>query len=138
MRIKTKIFNRDDDAEFCAPILLDSKHLIVRRIVEYEHKKQHAGVQILMSQLREKYWIIAARRIVHSVIDKCIRCKRHAVKRLESAPAPLPINRVRDAAVFEVTGVDFAGPLYLCGEEKVWICLFTCAVYRAIHLELVG
>ena len=40
------------------------------------------------------------------------------------------------------TAVDFAGPLYLRGKEasdstKVWICLFTCCVTRAIHLELV-
>lgn len=40
-------------------------------------------------------------------------------------------------AIFEVTGVDYAGPLYLKGGEKAWICLFTCAVYRAVHLELV-
>ena len=38
------------------------------------------------------------------------------------------------------TGCDFAGPLYIkseSGQKKVWICLFTCCVVRAIHLELV-
>lgn len=44
---------------------------------------------------------------------------------------------MRDAAVFEITGIDLAGPLWLKGGQKAWICLFTCAVYRAIHLELV-
>ncbi|XP_050298616.1 uncharacterized protein LOC126737669 isoform X2 [Anthonomus grandis grandis] len=44
--------------------------------------------------------------------------------------------RVRDAIAFEITGVDFAGPLFIKSGEKVWICLFTCAVYRAVHLEL--
>lgn len=51
---------------------------------------------------------------------------------------PLPINRVRDAAVFEISGVDFAGPLYLRGGMKAWVAIFTCAVYRAVHLELVS
>ena len=40
---------------------------------------------------------------------------------------------------FTVAGVDFAGPLYVRGENgmrKVWICLHTCCVVRAIHLEL--
>ncbi len=37
-----------------------------------------------------------------------------------------------------MTGADLAGPTYLkraC--QKAWIVIFTCAVYRVIHLELV-
>ncbi|UYV71077.1 hypothetical protein LAZ67_8001639 [Cordylochernes scorpioides] len=45
--------------------------------------------------------------------------------------------RVRDATAFEILGVDLAGPLYLKNKTKAWIVLFTCAVFRAIHLELV-
>ena len=40
------------------------------------------------------------------------------------------------AAVFEMTGVDMAGPLFLRDGRKVWVYLYTCAVYRAVHLEL--
>ena len=39
-----------------------------------------------------------------------------------------------------MTGVDFTGALYVrCsdGEQKVYVCLFTCAVSRAAHLEIV-
>ena len=42
---------------------------------------------------------------------------------------------------FAYTGVDFARPLYIRGSErsKVWICLFTCCVVRAIlSLEIVS
>ncbi|GFS99472.1 integrase catalytic domain-containing protein [Trichonephila clavipes] len=49
----------------------------------------------------------------------------------------LPADRVRDAGVFEVIGIDLAGPLFLKNGEKVWVVLYTCAVYRAVHLELV-
>ena len=55
---------------------------------------------------------------------------------MQADPAPLPLNRVKDACVFEVTGVDIAGPVILRGGQKTWICLYTCAIYRAIHLEL--
>ncbi|GFR16358.1 integrase catalytic domain-containing protein [Trichonephila clavata] len=48
----------------------------------------------------------------------------------------LPQDRVRDAAVFEIIGLDLAGPLILKNGEKNWILILTCAVYRAIHLEL--
>lgn len=54
------------------------------------------------------------------------------------ATASLPMNRVRDAKVFEIVEVDFVGPLYLKAEKKAWVCIFTCAVYRAVHLELVS
>ena len=78
-----------------------------------------------------------ARKTIRSVIEKCVTCKRFSAKAMQVDPAPLPLHRVKDSAVFEITGVDFAGPLFLRGQQKVWICLYTCAVYRAIHLELV-
>ena len=38
--------------------------------------------------------------------------------------------------------VDFAGPLYIkansaTASSKVWICLYTCCVVRAVHLDVV-
>ena len=42
---------------------------------------------------------------------------------------------------FTVTGVDFTGALYARDnneETKVYICLFTCANTRAVHLEVVS
>ena len=46
------------------------------------------------------------------------------------------------APPFTSTAVDFAGPVYIRNQgastsNKVWICLFTCCVTRAVHLELV-
>jgi len=54
-------------------------------------------------------------------------------------PAPLPAVRVRDAPPFTVTGVDFTGAQEENHQEvKVYICLYTCATSRAIHLEIVN
>ncbi|GBO19331.1 hypothetical protein AVEN_82089-1 [Araneus ventricosus] len=50
---------------------------------------------------------------------------------------PLPEDRVREARIFEITGVDLCGPLFLRDGAKSWIVLFTCAVFRAVHLDLV-
>ncbi|GFV26994.1 integrase catalytic domain-containing protein [Trichonephila clavipes] len=58
------------------------------------------------------------------------------VKSLSSEPTPLPPDRVTDCAPFEIVGIDLAGLLFLKDGRKAWIILFTCAVYRAIHLEL--
>ena len=38
-------------------------------------------------------------------------------------------------APFTVTGIDFTGALYV--HQEAYICLFTCATTRAIHLEVV-
>ncbi|GFS61815.1 integrase catalytic domain-containing protein [Trichonephila clavipes] len=88
--------------------------------------------------LRERYWIIRARKAIKNVLYNCIFCKRFKVKSLSSEPTPLPPDRVTDCAPFEIVGIDLAGPLFLKDGRKVWITLFTCAVYRAIHLELVN
>ena len=40
-----------------------------------------------------------------------------------------------------ITGVDFTGALFVkegVQEKKVYICLFTCATTRAVHLEVVS
>ncbi|GBL63633.1 hypothetical protein AVEN_124829-1, partial [Araneus ventricosus] len=52
-------------------------------------------------------------------------------------PIHLPLDRIRESAVFEITGIDLCGPLFIKPKAKAWIVLFTCAVYRAIHLEVV-
>lgn len=46
----------------------------------------------------------------------------------------------KQTAPFSVTRVDYTGPLYVRsnnGESKSYICLFTCAVTRALNLEVV-
>ncbi|XP_011860462.1 PREDICTED: uncharacterized protein LOC105557751 [Vollenhovia emeryi] len=89
-----------------------------------------------MSNLRETFWILSGRVAVRSVINRCSVCKRHNVKKLVATSGDLPTERVKDARVFQVTGIDYMGPLFLRKSQKAWICLFTCAVYRTIHLEL--
>ena len=138
IRLKTKISERSDQKEFRYPAVLPQKHPVVTRLIYHQHYKAcHVGVQGLLSLLRERFWILSGRRTVRSVVSQCTICRRYNAKSLETFPVSLPEHRVRDAAVFEITGVDFAGPIFLRGKQKTWICLFTCAIYRAVHLELV-
>ena len=56
----------------------------------------------------------------------------------------LPPESVSEGPPFATTSVDFAGPLYVKShvttesndKVKAYICLFTCASTRAVHLEL--
>ncbi|XP_035225287.1 uncharacterized protein LOC118197844 [Stegodyphus dumicola] len=104
-------------------------------IREYHERNCHAGVQILAAKLRERYWIISSKRNIRSCVSRCVVCRRFTAKALSTPPIQLPLDRIRDSAVFETTGVDLCGPLLLRPKSKAWIVLFTCAVYRAIHLE---
>jgi len=52
---------------------------------------------------------------------------------------PLPSYRVSQSRPFTVTGVDYAGPLYVkegTQIDKRYIALYTCASTRAVHLEV--
>lgn len=142
LRVQTRILRRNDNSYFREPILLPPKHIVTRYIVEDMHQSSHhAGTDMLISLIRQRFWVPQSRRTVRSIIRKCIRCLRFKAKALEAPYAPLPLDRVKDADVFEVTGVDLAGPIHLRttddSEPKGWIVLFTCAIYRAIHLELI-
>ncbi|XP_037047435.1 uncharacterized protein LOC119082120 [Bradysia coprophila] len=136
--VVTKILNRQDTGRFKRPWLLPSNHPVTTQLVIEEHLRYgHAGVQLLVSKLREKFWIIRMKKTVKSIIGKCTVCIRHGKSTASVPYAPLPENRTKDAKVFEISGIDLAGPLYLRDNSKQWVVIFTCAVVRAIHLELV-
>ncbi|UYV67966.1 hypothetical protein LAZ67_5002653 [Cordylochernes scorpioides] len=72
-----------------------------------------------------------------TIPSKCIACKRLKEKSLQRPMAALPENRIGLGKPFQITRVDLLGPLHLKEGGKVWVAAFTCAIYRAIHLELV-
>ncbi|GFW74593.1 integrase catalytic domain-containing protein [Trichonephila clavipes] len=138
IRVETRVSCRKDLETFRYPILLPNTHQLVKKLIMEKHKEfEHAGTQTLMSNLRESYWIIKSRKTIRQVVRSCITCKRFSARPLETVSIPLPEDRVRDAAIFEVCGVDLCGPLFLKENKKCWVVLFTCAIYRAVHLELI-
>lgn len=61
---------------------------------------------MVMIHIREKYWTISLRKTIKR---SCVICRRHKAKRMECEAPPLPPDRVHDATVFEIIGIDFAG-----------------------------
>ena len=124
-------------------MLLARKHQLTELVVrDAHHTVQHGGVNETLTQIRLQYWIIRGRR---SVIHNCVTCRRYKGKPYRPPPPPpLPAFRVNKAPPFAYTGIDYAGPLYVRTQRisddnicKAWICLFTCCITRAVHLELV-
>lgn len=45
LRLKSPVINREDEHDFRNPIVLDPKHPLVKRLIEYKHLQlNHAGV----------------------------------------------------------------------------------------------
>ena len=134
--VNTKITH--DLESFQSPVLLPAKHALVELLIKQCHLDYcHAGTQFLMSKLRERFWILRGRKTISRVINKCTTCQRYRGKSYQTEPAPLPLCRTQLSRVFETSGVDLAGPLYMKSGEKAWLVLFTCAVFRCIHLDFV-
>ena len=118
------------------PVLLPRYHplttLVVREAHEHVH---HNGVKKTLTETRKKFWIPKGRSLVHY----CTLCRR-----FERASSMVCHHYLYLFSVwrFSYTGVDFAGPLTICIDhvtilQKVWICLFTCLVTQAVHLDVV-
>ncbi|UYV69246.1 hypothetical protein LAZ67_6002970 [Cordylochernes scorpioides] len=136
--VESKLLHGQFPEEFKTPAVLPGDHPFVEQLIWEVHRKNgHAGVQFILSILREKIWIIRGRKTIGKIINGCIICKRFREKSLQRPMAALPESRIGLGKPFQTTGVDLLGPLYIKDGGKVWVAAFTCAVYRAIHLELV-
>ena len=138
LKVQTRLILSQDPEDFTRPIVLPD-HALLKTLILYTHRSlMHAGVLTTLAKLRERFWIPKGRKVVKEILRKCVPCKRLTSKKVNPDPAPLPPDRINRVAAFQITGADLAGPLFLRGGSKAWIVLFTCAVYRAVHLELVS
>ncbi|KAG1661276.1 hypothetical protein GQR58_021514 [Nymphon striatum] len=121
------------------PLILPRCHGVML-LVKFIHLfRNHAGVDTMITCLKSEFEIIGVRQIAKAVKKACVSCQKIDVRACNEPTAPLPKARVTKSPVFTVTGIDFAGPIF-CSDlpnKKYYICLFVCAVVRAIHLELV-
>ena len=96
----------------------------------------HGLVNTTLAEVRQRYWIPKGRQVCKKIIT-CKDCAKRSSKALKgTVTAPLPEVLVKPARTFTVTGCDFTGPIYWQNNEKSYVALFTCAVTRAVHLEL--
>lgn len=143
VRCQGRLGNSDlvDSAKY--PILLDSSHHFTTLVVWNCHRRvMHGGVKETLAELRSTFWIVRGRYFVRKLLFGCTICKKFQGKPYKTPPPPpLPGCRVKEAPAFTYIGLDYLGPLYVRStsekDRKVWICLFTCCVTRAVHFEVV-
>nr|XP_049702858.1 uncharacterized protein LOC126055941 [Helicoverpa armigera] len=128
------------------PFLLPKHDPIVDLIIHHYHVMNcHTGPGLLMSILRQRFWILDARTVIRSKLRQCNTCFRVSPTHPTPVMADLPEYRVSESKAFVHTGVDYAGPIRITltrrrGQhaQKAYVCLFVCLVTKAVHVELVS
>lgn len=123
------------------PVILHQDHHVSSLIFRHIHKQTgHSGRNIMLSKLRERYWIPKADSALRKILSQCVQCRRLSVKPSVQKMANLPPDRLTpDSPPFTNVGIDYFGPLEVkCGRNTVkrYGVLFTCLTTRAIHLEV--
>lgn len=138
IRVRGRLQMSDLCYEEKHPVILPKGHLAELLVREQHQFMKHCGVSTLITAVRSSLWIIGLRTIARRVVRSCVSCRRHDSRACCEPAPPLPRDRVTEAKVFEVCALDFAGPLFSADfpKQKLYICLFTCSVVRAVHLEL--
>ena len=140
LRVRGRLQQSELSHEERHPILLP-RGRVAELLVRDQHRlMSHCGVSTLITAVRAAYWVVGLRCLAKRVKRMCVGCQRQDALPCNEPAAPLPRDRVTRAPPFTVTGVDFAGPIFAvdCPRQKFYVCLFTCAVTRAVHLELTG
>ncbi|EGT36592.1 hypothetical protein CAEBREN_32772 [Caenorhabditis brenneri] len=124
------------------PIIIVTNHPLAKLIVHESHEKlKHQGVQDVISDVHQRYWIEHLGRIVKTVRSQCFICQRkHGRPFKFNFNRILPKSRTTFAGPFKFIGLDYLGPLPYKrqdGNGKFWILLVACVFTRAVHLEVV-
>ncbi|XP_059053385.1 uncharacterized protein LOC131847753 [Achroia grisella] len=132
----------DVDPETKFPILLDGHHSVVRLLVLYYHRRAgHANHELVINDLRQRFWLISLRNTVRSVARQCPFCSIRRTLPMDPLRGDLPQQRLaHHQRPFTFTGIDYFGPITVTigrRHEKRYVALFTCLSSRAIHLEVV-
>ena len=142
------------------PMLLPKHNHFTSLIIwRAHHRLDHAGVGQTLAELRQMYWVPQARQVIRNILRQCVKCRMMTASTYPVlAPPSLPDFRVQRVDCFHSTGVDFAGPMVIGtlsttkrkrkvkkgqkkveekdADRKVWLVVFTCAVSRNVHSEV--
>lgn len=145
IRVGGRLSNSAEDYTCKHPVILPRRDNFVDILVDFYHKRHlHAGPELLMALLRQRFWILSARGLIRHRINKCNTCFRAKPRPQFPLMADLPSHRVNQVdKPFQMTGCDYAGPVQYTPvrgrgvkSRKAWLCIFTCMTTRATHIEV--
>ncbi|XP_055630624.1 uncharacterized protein LOC129771224 [Toxorhynchites rutilus septentrionalis] len=105
---------------------------------------KHPLSRMTLSAMRQEFWPIRGKLLVHYVCRNCQNCFRLNPVPVTQPVGQLPTSRVVPSRPFAITGVDYCGPVYLkpvhrrAAPKKAFIAIFICFSSKAVHIELVS
>ncbi|XP_071580238.1 uncharacterized protein [Temnothorax nylanderi] len=146
IRVGGRLKNSEFDTDKKHPIVLSSEYQFTKLLFISEHLRLlHAGPQLLLFSIRERFWPIGGRSLARKTVRSCVKCFRNKPQHIQTPMGELPKFRVTLTAPFHATGVDYAGPFLIKDRKgrgsktsKAFVCLFICFATKAVHLELVS
>ncbi|XP_055632398.1 uncharacterized protein LOC129772894 [Toxorhynchites rutilus septentrionalis] len=143
LRVGGRLRNATISEDRKHPMILPARHPLTESIMPHYHlKHMHAGPQLLVACVREKFWPLRIRNLARHTVHSCISCFRCRPSVVEQIMGDLPAERVTPILPFLNTGVDLCGPfkfrkLRKSPPTKCYVAIFVCLVTKAIHIELV-
>ncbi|XP_053691014.1 uncharacterized protein LOC128739545 [Sabethes cyaneus] len=124
------------------PIILDKDHPLTTLVMlHYHHKMLHAGQQLLIASVRDRFWPIGVCSLARQTIHRCVTCFRNKPTVHEQLMGDLPSERVTPAPPFLRVGVDYCGPFQVVYPNrravpvKYYAAIFVCLVTKSVHIE---
>ncbi|XP_023819257.1 uncharacterized protein LOC111948793 [Oryzias latipes] len=139
LRVGGRLVNAPIPFEAKHPVILPKCHHITKLLIKHYHLRLgHSGMERVLSEIRQRFWILKARYALNAVLKSCMVCRKLKAVPDHQQMANLPDSRVTPSEpCLSRVGVDYFGPLLVKrarSELKRYGCLFTCLTTRAIHL----
>ncbi|XP_041455129.1 uncharacterized protein LOC121407938 [Lytechinus variegatus] len=122
-------------------VILPKKHHVTSLLVRHTHHRVgHQGLNHVLAEIRQRYWILGAGVVVRSMLKKCVNCRKYQARLGKQKMSDLPSFRLEATKpAFTNVGMDYFGPFDIkCGRStrKRYGVVFTCMTSRAIHIEV--
>lgn len=125
-------------------MILSNENHFSRLILKHIHRENlHCGPLTLLNTSRQRFWIMNGRNLAKKVVRLCVTCFKNKPILINQIMGQLPENRLSCIRPFHTVGIDYCGYFLIkhLPRSKVtitaYICLLTCFVTRATHLEIV-
>ncbi|KAK0139185.1 hypothetical protein N1851_024265 [Merluccius polli] len=147
LRIGGRLRHASISPEVRNPIILPKQSHVTTLLVNHYHMKvEHQGRQFTEGAIRAAgLWIVAGKRLISSVLHRCVTCRKLRGRLEVQKMADLPPERLSSSAPFTYVGLDVFGPWEVltrrtrggAAQSKRWAILFTCMSTRAVHIEVI-
>lgn len=146
LRVGGRISATDMSFDEKHPLIIPKTHIATLLVKHYHQQVAHQGRHFTEGAVRSAgLWLIGGKKLVSSVIHKCVICKKLRGKLEEQKMSDLPTDRLSLDPPFTHVGVDVFGPWTVTSrrtrgghaESKRWAVIFTCLSTRAVHIEVI-